>query len=902
MEDIIEERSKKVAKKLNLKQNWYWGIFIVIAYFGYWIRTRNLGLLIDSTTGKYIPMALDPYAFLKYIKFAAEYGSLMNVDYSRYVPWGFGNLADFRFLANVIVSLQKILNVFSPGITIEKVHVLYPAIAFLVGLVFFFLLVKKLFDYRVSLLATFFLATTPAFLHRTMAGFSDKESLALAFMFAAFYFFVVGWKSKKLFRGLVLSGIGGIFTGLMGMIWGGVTFAIASIAGFVFIKFVFIKYKTKDFYNYSVWFFSFLTLMFLTGRYQFAVDGGITHVIDTAFALYTFLVGLTIFIIFKKNLFKIKNKITSKIPEGVAGALITGFLGLFIFRRLTDIFITLTNPFGQSRWALTVAEAHQPYLIDLIGSIGWKFFIVMLIGAIVLFHKSTKSFNSKWKITSIFTVFMLGFVFNRYRSDAKYLNGDTNVALFAYLGFALLFGLFVLSYYLYSYKKDKDLFDKFKNINGDYIFILIWFLVMIVAVRSANRLIFVFPVVGTIISAYLLVLLFDYSLKIRKNWAKIGIWVLLFLVLLNPLNLSADWGGGGAVKSSTKNLFDRGIMLTYPETSIAQARSSGPGYNIQWQRAMSWIRENTDEPVITVTKTSKGLDMQYDGPVFAHWWDYGYWVQTGGERATVTDGGNAKGSLNHMMGRHFLTAQNDTEALEFLKAHNVTHTLIISDEIGKYPAFSSIGADSEWDRYSWIQVFSRDDRQVQETRDGTVFVFTGGSPLDWDFEYNNKIYPKSAAGIAGVFVPTQKIDDNSVSFLQPSIVVIYNDVQETIPLKCLYVNGEEINFEGDGYDGCFFILPSINGQNVDNLGNGLMVSEKVKKTLFYRHYLIGKENEYFKLVHDDSDQMPLALFNGRIIGPLKIWEVSYPEDLEVPEIYYFDKLPDPKVNSVEGRF
>ncbi len=42
--------------------------------------------------------------------------------------------------------------------------------------------------------------------------------------------------------------------------------------------------------------------------------------------------------------------------------------------------------------------------------------------------------------------------------------------------------------------------------------------------------------------------------------------------------------------------------------------------------------------------------------------------------------------------------------------------------------------------------------------------------------------------------------------------------------------------------------------------------------------------------------------NRKIAEPLKIWNISYPSSLKVPEYYYEDILPNPKVTSLEGRY
>jgi len=77
--DELEKRKSYFGKK-NLIIS---GILAVILWIGYYIRTRNLPLLKDITTGKYVPLALDPHAFLRYARYILEHRSLMSIDYMR---------------------------------------------------------------------------------------------------------------------------------------------------------------------------------------------------------------------------------------------------------------------------------------------------------------------------------------------------------------------------------------------------------------------------------------------------------------------------------------------------------------------------------------------------------------------------------------------------------------------------------------------------------------------------------------------------------------------------------------------------------------------------------------------------------------------------------------------------
>src|SRR3989344_6084789 len=191
----IGDRKAKLANILS-KTNWiYYGLLAAIISFGYYIRTRNLNLLIDITTKQYIPSDPDALLFLRYAEYILEHGKLMAIDALRYHPIGYPTSGENVVLSYVIVYLYKIIAIFK-DITLQYVDVIYPAIAYIFIIIFFYLFVKELFNHRVALLSSAFLTVIPTFLFRTMSGVSDKEALAFVLMFASLYFFALSWKGS----------------------------------------------------------------------------------------------------------------------------------------------------------------------------------------------------------------------------------------------------------------------------------------------------------------------------------------------------------------------------------------------------------------------------------------------------------------------------------------------------------------------------------------------------------------------------------------------------------------------------------------------------------------------------------------------------------------------------------
>ena len=262
----------------------------------------------------------------------------------------------------------------------------------------------------------------------------------------------------------------------------------------------------------------------------------------------------------------------------------------------------------------------------------------------------------------------------------------------------------------------------------------------------------------------------DNSIKSKEDTNKIILWVIAAALIISII-------------------YSGYMFYNY---SKAQAEGFYPGsYQWQWQKAMSWARESTSE-----------------NAVFGHWWDYGYWVQSIGERATVLDGGNAIVYWNHLMGRHVLTTPNDSTALEFLYTHNATHLLIDSTDIGKYSAFSSIGADEDYDRFSYISTFFMDPRSTKETNNGKIYAYTGGSGLDediiWEDNGTKYTFMQENSGI-GAIVIEQNI---SGALLQPKAIFVQQGRQVNVPIRYSYYDGKLHDF-GSGIDAGVFIMPTL---------------------------------------------------------------------------------------------
>jgi asparagine N-glycosylation enzyme membrane subunit Stt3 len=906
---VLEKRREKLTRLLARKDLIFILVLIVIIAITVKVRTSNIPELKDITTGNYtLAPDLDPFLFLRWAKYIAEHGRLMEYDMMRYSPLGYLTEHEANLGPYMIAYLYKFLHFFDNTISIEFVAIICPVIFFVLATIFFFLFVRRLFaNYpslkrnAIAIIATAFFVSMPSLLHRTTAGVPEKEAGGILLLFFAFYLFIAALQSKNKRNAFIIGLASGLATSLLNITWGGVQLVFLSVEMAMLVYF-FLRSITKE--NYLAFAGWISALTFFSGCIPFFAErsGYLIGLLDTritqiAYFVF-FMITVDLFLtgrIYRKKNFKLPRLIFSLLLTlGVALIALLLINPSSIINFASELKKQLLHPVGTDRIALTVAENNQPYFGTWKGTFRMRYFWLFFAAAVLLFYEAIQKLkrSEKYVLATIYALFLICLIFSRYSSESV-LNGTSTISQFVYFGGFVIFILSFAAIYFNAYKSKE--IQKFKDINKEIILLLVMFFVVIVSARGAVRLFFLLAPVTTILTGFISVDLVDRALRSKDEIYRVVFWAIaitiIILIVFPPIP---------SVKSfSTLSVFAR--------STAAEAQGTRPGYyEMLWQQAMAWVRENTPKDA-----------------VFSHWWDYGYWVQTIGERATFLDGGNAYGWWDHQMGRYVLTGQNEQEALEVLKTHNVSYLLIDHTDIGKYPAYSSIGSDLNYDRYNGIPTFLLDEGQTQETRDEKLLWYQGGTLFDKDFIWYDKnskqqyLLPSQStdAIIAGVIFPLKntEIDNKTITVAeQPKALVAYKKTTRIdIPLCYLYYDKlYSYKDKGPCLNAALYIMPRItqSGRGINVMPNGaaLYLNDKAVSALWVKLYLFG-EGENFQLVHKQPNpiiqqlseqgmQLPDFVYFNDVQGPIKIWKVNYPEDIKVKPEYLNTVYPDTRLS------
>jgi len=719
-----------------------------------------------------------------------------------------------------------------------------------------------------------------------MAGFADHEAIGIFAFFITMlvYSFCLKWfekdTEKKTYKVILLSILLGAMTTLTIVSWGGVSKYLFMIIPISFLILWLVKTQKvnediiKGLPIMIIFYFGWVLFTIL-----FPIIFGISPmlVIQTRFLISTGIIGpfvLCFIIIDYLLLLKINWENRLRILYSFIATSIVGLILLSIIKGdlsiISNISSNLLDPFGTDRLGLTVVENQQPYLLDWISQVGriffWAFYLGMLFVGLNI-SKGIEKLRDKVSFSLIWALFISGVLFSRL-SPSSILNGDSFISQLIYFGSFLIFGVYLIRLYI---KKEI-------KVNSNLILISSWMLIIILSARGAMRFFFVLAPFVYFMASYTLVNLYNYSKNSKEEIIKLLGYVLLIVFLITIINGS----------------------ITMATLSFKQSKNMGPSAGGQWQKAMEWVRDNTQR-----------------GSVFAHWWDYGYWVEYLGERPVISDGGHFEGTFkDHMIGRYILTNPYPNSAMSFMKSNNVSYLLIDQTDIGKYTAYSSIGSNPEWDRMDAIPTLNSDPSQIKETSIGDKRIYSGTSGVGDDIIYkvngttiflpgatfNNFGTPNYRSVLAGIILETNKgvKDAKTLQLRQPIGIFIYDGNQIEIPLRYVYLRDEKIDF-GNGLDAGIKIIPRVynNGQGlqIDNLGSAVYLSPRTINSLVVQLFLLNDPDKRYPMISlAKSEDHPLVenlKLQGAVLedfvvyqgvqGPIKIFKINYQDNTKINE-------------------
>ncbi len=236
--------------------------------------------------------AFDPHMQVRAGEYILEHGLfnfLLWHDSLSWYPYGRA-MGTSMYLAVPIamVLVFKIITFFGFSITLEFAAYLTPVIFGTIGVYFTYLFAKELISKRAGLFAAIIMVVSPAYLSRSIAGFTDNESVGVLFTIMTFYFFVRALtrdsNRSAIFAGLSLAMLGGS--------WGAFRFAYDLLPVFALVMVISGNYSTRLLKVYTVT-ISVATMIMITiprigGSFLLETEG----IAPVAFIAFLVLFGL----------------------------------------------------------------------------------------------------------------------------------------------------------------------------------------------------------------------------------------------------------------------------------------------------------------------------------------------------------------------------------------------------------------------------------------------------------------------------------------------------------------------------------------------------------------------------------------------------------------------------------
>ncbi len=783
-------------------------LLCAILLLAFWIRIQGVERLPDNQYS-----SNDAYLYALQAQEIAEHGILPARDMHRWLPEGRENGQRLYLYAYGIAYIHKSIGWIFPKLTLYHIQVYLPCICFIIGLSVLCLFLVRVHGVYFAAIVILLLATLPGSIARSAAGFGDRD--AWCWMFGILAVISYLWKERMESGGRrwVTTALCSVIVFLGGMSWEGFGFFLIIIIGIELWKFC--TTDTEDrLIEYVLWVFMFVPwLYFISPAYR------------SGYSSNTHLVAIMLF-----------PPLAVLILRGIRYLLLTHVEQLHLYARKLAWGLTLLSitagivyivthantleetayPFHENQFIKTIAELTDPdfrYWWNRHGTI-------FVFGSIGLIAASLHS----WKLKGIPIAASLSLfaatTFFRDQLNGWVGEGTCNILFFVSLV------LSVLSFGIASFRKEK-------SENELVIFATLgWFFLWVGLSRSAVRNDFFvgMPLAyGTawilwISSAHLIQKLKDMQIVCQRVqdqlFTKAITIIVLILVLFWP-----PFGG-------------------HAHLSFHAARGHPP---------IPWLNSYT-EAYKWMTHT-----LPQESIMAAHW-TYGLQLNVLGNVGTIIDPDQFIKRIS-LFFRHVFCAQNEQEALSFLKTYKVTH-LMLTDRImiSRSRDYSSIGSDENGDRKFKTYRLTRTEtpigtpHRMQSRDEECLLSFIDISrPTPETLAITTKFRDESDADK----FTTQKLGERQEKISDATVQHVVSNLTSQV-----------------------FV-------DIENGGVVLYLDPEIRLQRAYYIPPIGWNSLAVKLFRGEHSEafMPVYPTNESDGIDVKVWEIHYPPNIEVNEKY-----------------
>ncbi|QKQ98781.1 hypothetical protein GKQ38_04630 [Candidatus Nanohaloarchaea archaeon] len=745
-EMLSEENIKEKASLETVKK--YWGGIGITAIFSLALWLRYL-----PEQGMQYLQALDPYFIFRQSRHLALSGNIPLTDFMRYFPYNAPNYV----LNQGDIVFPAIMYHLGPSAIFANFTEwaqFYPALMGAFSVVVMYFLGKELYGKVTGLSSAFFLATVAGIMHRTSAGFFEKEPIGTFLMMASLYFFTRSWKRNSHISGA----LAGLSLGAFTITWGGakmlwmlypMTVGIVMLLNedirrlvTVYTPTVVLGVGVASVFNYSRFWITgdlavvnfgmlgFLWSRYLLGEFNWLSDRQLSYYVPT----------MSVF--------------------GLIALLLSPLYSQFLADKFFGLISKAAGAGGTSVILRTVAENQAASFSSLVSSLGASYAQPLLSNFGLGFLAALGNLTGALQLALIGTA-ILGtkvglMLLKKYGYIEEEVSGKQYYAALAatysawsiffisfFEGFVLpgiVLTLVILGSYwtLLLYTDEESLFSLEMMVLG---FTAATQLMMVTGQLNSARA--ALPATLAVLGSIGIVYYTENLKKVAVNieWYQLLplLWMLtnflsaisksrLMTLAVFPVALVAGitvaravtWlrdadlemlleGKAEAGRIAAITVVVLAVAIPNVATGLVASSQIGGSPNSLWDQNLEYMEDNTE-----------------NGSVILSWWDYGYHFQTIGRRASVADGGNLAyysdgGPVNYPLADYLATPPD--ENTDLLQKMSVDYIVLDHSMIGKYSAVSQIHNRNNSQFNSMLQLYTTSDiRQSTFTQGNQTLV------------------------------------------------------------------------------------------------------------------------------------------------------------------------------------